>query len=77
MQAARQYKVKNIKDVYIQSLQSVNIVPQLLKKCYKMQEILKEIKKSIAKRTKGDQLKPNIKSTLFRMIKEKYNKMIR
>lgn len=58
-------------------MQSVSIVPQLLKKCYKMQEILKEIKKSIAKRTKGDQLRPNIKSTLFRMIREKYNKMIR
>lgn len=42
-----------------------------------MQEILKEIKKSIGKRTKGDQLEPNIKSTLFKMIREKYNKMIR
>lgn len=53
-------------------------MPQLLKKYYKMQEILKEIKKFIGKRTKGgDQLKPNIKSELFKMIREKYKKMIR
>ena len=76
-QTCKQFKIKNIKEAYINSLQSINIMPILLRKYYKMQEILKEIKKGIGKGLKNDQTKPQIMCLLYLNIRIKYNKIAR